>query len=125
MPFQTKELPPEQVEAAGFAEFNRCPHLCVEVPDGTCTISARTSDGHLVTFCFLPTHGPMHASPAGCVDIQFHNSAAPRIKGVNQDTRPVQHIVGFTPGAINWDTRHMQRPTTLLTVLLHDSYYRK
>ncbi|MFW2854085.1 hypothetical protein ACM61V_19625 [Sphingomonas sp. TX0543] len=56
--------------ALGFAGFNDVPHKPIDVPDGEYTITARTSDGRRVTFCFLPDR---ERSPAGFVDIQYHD----------------------------------------------------
>ena len=39
--------------AAGFAGYNDVPHKPIDVPDGAFTITAKTSEGRRVTFCFL------------------------------------------------------------------------
>lgn len=114
-------LPHEQVKAAGFAEFNSYPHLCVEVPDGGFTITARTTTGKRVTFSFIPN---MKGGPAGCVDVQYHDSPAPKVRNAGHDI-PTMHSIGFTLGSNTWDTRNHTKPTTLLTVLLADSYYQE
>lgn len=62
---------PEEAEAAGFASFNNNPHLCLEIPDGQFTISARTSTGRQVTFAFVPYKKD---GPAQCVDITDHGT---------------------------------------------------
>lgn len=56
--------------AIGFAGFNDVPHKPIDIPDGEFTITAKTSDGRRVTFCFLPDR---ERSPAGFVDIQYHD----------------------------------------------------
>jgi len=56
-------------KAIGFAGFNNVPHKVIDLPDGAFTISAKTSDGRRVTFCFMP-YGD---GPARFVDIQFHD----------------------------------------------------
>lgn len=56
--------------AIGFAGFNDVPHKPIDIPDGEFTITAKTSDGRRVTFCFLPDR---EHSPAGFVDIQYHD----------------------------------------------------
>jgi hypothetical protein len=55
----------------GFATYNGCQHLCLEIPDGMTTISARTSEGKKITFSFLPykTDGPPQ-----CVDIEHQTT---------------------------------------------------
>lgn len=55
----------------GFATYNNCPHLCVDVPNGEFTISCRTQEGKQITFAFL-AYRPL--GPAQCVDIQRHNT---------------------------------------------------
>lgn len=115
-----KTLTPEEAVAAGFAEFNGCPHLCIDVPDGGFTISARTSDGKRVTFCFVPYRDD---APAGCVDVQYHDAPVPKVPNGRYQL-PVMHSVGFAVGSDTWDTRKHDRPTTLLTVLLDDKHYK-
>lgn len=111
----------EQVETAGFAAFNAFPHLCVEVPDGGFTISARTSEGKRVTISFV---NYKDGGAAGCVDVQYHDAPVPKVP--NGDLLlPSMHSVGFTVGRTTWDTREHDKPTTLLTVLLADSHYRE
>lgn len=56
--------------AIGFAGFNDVPHKPIDIPDGEFTITAKTSDGRRVTFCFMPDR---ENSPAGFVDIQYHD----------------------------------------------------
>ena len=97
---------------AGYATFNEGPHLAVDVPaEGNLTITARTSTGKLVTFCFV--------GGAGCVDLMYHNSDLPEVHGSfsTADTARPFHMVGFTKGGTAFDTRKTQ-PTTLATILL-------
>lgn len=54
----------------GFAGFNDVPHKAIDVPDGAFTITARTSQGRRVSFCFM---GKSYEGPACFVDIQFHD----------------------------------------------------
>ena len=96
---------------AGYATFNEGPHLAVDVPaEGNLTITARTSTGKLVTFCFV--------GGAGCVDLMYHNSDLPEVFGKfsSEASRPF-HMIGFTRGGDAFDTRKTQ-PTTLATILL-------
>ena len=45
-------------------------HTDIDVPDGAFTITAKTSEGRRVTFCFLEkTYG----GPPRFIDIQFHD----------------------------------------------------
>lgn len=106
-------LEPEQVANFGFANFNRNPHLCVEVPDGNFTISCRTSTGELITFAFVPYRT---GEAAQCVDVQRHTTAFSTSNG-----RPIQNVICFTPGGDTFrsDSKD-KRPTTLMTVLLHE-----
>lgn len=60
----------EQAQEAGFATFNNQPHLCIDIPDGSHTITVRTSEGKKVTFAFQSyTEG---GAPQ-CVDIVREN----------------------------------------------------
>ena len=60
----------ESAAQAGFGVFNNGPHLCVEVPAGNFTISARTPNGHRVTFAFCPRpDGAGHQ----CVDVRHES----------------------------------------------------
>ncbi|WP_159513329.1 hypothetical protein [Sphingomonas sp. T1] len=55
-------------KALGFAGYNDVPHTVIDLPDGAFTVSAKTSDGRRVTFCFMP-YGD---GPARFVDVQYH-----------------------------------------------------
>lgn len=80
-----------KVEAAEFAQFNRGPHLCVEVPDAISTISVRTSEGNKITFSFLPYR---EGGPPKCVDIQ-HHSIQTTVNDTNGKRLPVQEVIVF------------------------------
>ncbi|WP_339561133.1 hypothetical protein, partial [Pseudomonas sp. EA_65y_Pfl1_P113] len=54
----------------GFAGFNDVPHKPIDIPDGAFTLTAKTSEGRRVTFCFM---GKTYDGPARFVDIQFHD----------------------------------------------------
>ena len=56
--------------AAGFAGYNDVPHKPIDVPDGAFTITAKTSEGRRVTFCFLES---TYGGPPRFIDIQFHD----------------------------------------------------
>lgn len=116
---KTLVLSPEGATQAGYASFNDCPHLAVEVPDGYFTITARTTNGKRITFAFLP-HG--ENEPADCVDISYHDAPLPPMMN-NKEACPVMHAIGFTVGYNTFDTRKPKAPTTLITVLLADQHY--
>jgi hypothetical protein len=67
--FKTQELPADQAEAQGYNKFNSSQHLCVDVPDGSSTITCKLSDGSKVTFAFCSYADGKPAAP-GCVDVQ-------------------------------------------------------
>jgi len=93
---------PADAKAKGFAEFNRCPHLCVDAPDGTFTISVKTSEGKRVTFSFLPykTDGAPQ-----CVDICFHDNGTTNER--NGHTVPTFDIIAFANGRDVVDSRKL------------------
>jgi len=90
---------PADAVAAGYAEFNRNPHLCVDVPDGGFTITAKTTEGKRITFAFQPYK---NGGPPQCVDIQYHDGE----QGLTQngDPWPVFDVLGFA-GNKGFDTR--------------------
>ena len=53
----------EDAAAAGFATFNRCDHVCIDLPPGMTSISLRSADGKLVSMCLLPS-GSDEARPS-------------------------------------------------------------
>ena len=89
---------PADAVAAGYAEFNRNPTLCIDIPDGGFTLSAKTSEGKRITFAFQPYR---NGGPPQCVDIQYHDGE----QGVtrNGDPWPVFNVIGF--GKQEFDTR--------------------
>lgn len=110
-------VPSKEAEANGFAQFNNGPHLCVEVPDGPFTISAKTSEGKKITFAFCPYE---EGGPAQCVDVQHHTSEKVVMNG--QHPCPVQQVICFTIGRDTFRAKVSdEKPTTLMTVILHDS----
>ena len=90
---------PADAVSAGYAEFNRNPHLCVDVPDGGFTITAKTSEGKRITFAFQPYKS---GGAPQCVDVQYHDGE----QGVtrNGDPWPVFDVIGFD-GKDGFDTR--------------------
>jgi hypothetical protein len=100
--------------AEGFAEFNRNPHLAVDVPDGNFTITCKTSEGKRITFAFLAYESG--GKPPQAVDIAYHSGE--RALNCNRDMTPVFDVIGFgsTPGEKgklgkhhDFDTRTMSK----------------
>ena len=117
----------ERAAAAGFATFNRCDHVCIDLPPGMTSVSLRSADGKLISMCLLPT-GKDEAR-AECLDIGFENAPVPKVPGPNRDGTQLNrlHVLGFTPGpaCIEIDRRRNTTPITLLTILLSDQHYGK
>lgn len=108
-----------EAEQNGYAGFNGYPHLCVDLPSqGGLTITCKTAEGKRITFSFVPYED----GTAGCCDIQYHDSPAPKVMN-GKTACPVMHSIGFTPGTNTFDTRKQAKPTTLITVLLADKHY--
>ena len=102
----------------GFAPFNDNAHLCVELDGESFTITCRTPRGKLVTFAFVKSDTDDYE----CADVQYVNSPGPKVK--NGDRKLTSfHMIGFTVGTDTFDTRSVERPTTLATVLLSDRHY--
>ena len=102
-----------EVVKRGFASFNGGPHLLVNVPNGSFTITAKTSDGHKITFAFVP-YTP--DGPAQCVDIQHHTPSKRMVHG--EDTVPIQYVKLFS---LHADTITVPRDKHSLTcVIFHD-----
>lgn len=102
--------------ALGFAGFNDVPHKPIDVPDGEYTITARTSDGRRVTFCFLPDR---ERSPAGFVDIQY--DAGTKCANANGGHSPTFNAFGIGRGGRHiLDSRPLDeadRPSILVLML--------
>lgn len=100
-----------RAEDEGYGKFNTYPHLCVDVPNGGFTISARTSDRQRVTVAFVPDeNGVPH-----CVDILHHDSPVKADNG-----SPVQQMICFTPGNhVFRSGLNDKKPHTLTTLILH------
>lgn len=99
-----------QAIKAGFAGYNNCPHLCVDVPDGFFTISARLSNGRRITFAFMPYdegERPM------AVDIIDHDSCETVTNGKRKI--PVQKVILFDRG----DKPQVPPIITCTTLCLH------
>jgi hypothetical protein len=100
----------------GYARFNDGYHLCVDVPDGSSTISVRTSEGKQITFAFMPYS--KDGAPQ-CVDIQHHHDGDHTMNGdtrcSHQDVRvftPGGHVYSYSPSKPDG-----KQPATLTTVI--------
>lgn len=110
-------LPDEkQAEDAGFASFNRCPHIAVEIPDGMTTITCRTSQGQKVTFSFIPYK---EGGPPQCVDIMHHNGPTCPLDGRDMT---IQRIIAFGKGCdifrANPQATERKEAVTLTTLII-------
>ena len=117
---RTHVHPHDKVEAEGYATFNGFEHLCVDVPDGGFTISAKTSEGKRITFSFLPYKS---GGPAQCVDICYHDGK--RGTTANDAECPVFDVICFgeTNGSkaqrFQYDSREKgNHPTGIVCVLM-------
>ncbi|MCJ2180175.1 hypothetical protein [Novosphingobium album (ex Hu et al. 2023)] len=101
----------------GFAGFNDVPHKPIDIPDGEFTITAKTSDGRRVTFCFLPGKD---YGPAEFVDIQYHD-AGTAIPNTDGEHSPTFNAFGIGRGGRHiLDARSLpleDRPSILVLML--------
>lgn len=108
------EVAAVEAEPHGFKQFNGGRHLCVDLPDGHYTIAARTSEGKVITFAFVPYK---QGGPGQCCDIMFHNSGKTVDNG--GDDLPVQKVIAFTPGSQRFVSSYDDdKPCTLTCVIL-------
>lgn len=104
---QTKLLTADETIAEGYAKFNRCNHLCVDLPDEQFTISARTPDGRRVTFGF----NYYEDKTKGCVDISFHDSGRKNDNGI-----PLMDVSVRGQGPLYFASRPIEHQVTLVIV---------
>lgn len=105
---------PYGAKDAGFATFNDGDHLCVEIPDKSFTITAKTSEGKKITFAFGQYE---ENGPPKCVDIQHHTSGAFKENGERQI--PIQEGICFTTGQDTFIFKKDDpKPTTLVVIFL-------
>ena len=110
----------DDAEKAGYAQFNRNPHLCIDLPDGGFTITVKTSEGKRMTFAFQPyTTG----GPPQCVDICYHDNGTSR--EFNRQTLPTFDAVLFGqtkhPAVpIQLDTREAEYKPGIVCVLMEN-----
>lgn len=98
-------------ESDRFVKYNKkAPHLCVALPDETCTISVRTPDGNKITFSFI--HRPEGLGHQ-CVDIVHHSDK------LNESGNPLQTASFLGQGPTNAVTcPNDDSPTTLVVLSL-------
>ena len=113
-------LPLPLPRSANDKEFATCnqpaPHLFVEVPDGTSTISCLTSDGKKVCIAFLP-YEPK--GPPKCVDIMRRDDG----RGAHPE-RPeilMHDVKVFSAGGTLYHNRKGE--ATITSVLLDENYF--
>lgn len=105
--------PHKQAARNGFATFNDCPHMCIDVPDGMQTITCRTSDGEQVTFCFIPYRT---GRVADCIDIYQHTSKVPAIAPNINEGATAMDVRVFSGGSTL--LRDDAPPVTLMSLIL-------
>lgn len=105
-----------EAKADGYATFNPCPTVAIEVPDGQTTFSFRTSEGKRLTVCFLPY---MSGGAPQCVDIAYHDSGV-NVMTKSKEPMPGMHVILWT-GEREHDTRQ-HKPVAFQTILMDDSY---
>lgn len=102
----------EEAQEQGFATFNGCKHLLVDVPEGAFTITCR-SGKKLATFCFLPNVAPK--SGHQCVHIVHHTGK------IGKDGVPYQQASFYGQGPTNAAVTYKdETPTTVVSLSLKD-----
>jgi hypothetical protein len=104
---------PGTAKQIGFARFNNGDHLCVDVPDGHSTISARLSDGRQVTFAFCPYED---GGVPKCVDIRDTGRPLNDTMKTNQDQYQ-QDVIGFAGARNAFVSVDEKKPCTLISLL--------
>lgn len=94
----------------GYATFNGGPHLCVDVPEGHCTVTVKTPDGGKVTMAFLPR---IDGSQSGhsSVDIVSHEN--PKTKNGHPKQSALLLGEGPTNGSVDFED---EEPTTIVVL---------
>lgn len=105
----------KSADANGFATFNSCPHMCIDVPDGMRTITCRTSDGEKVTFCFIPYRD---GGVADCIDIYQHTSKVPAIAPNINEGATAMNVRVFSGGGTPFASGPDAPPVTLMCLIL-------
>lgn len=100
----------QQAQADGFATYNNCPHLCLDIPDGMTTITCKLSNGQQVTLSFLPY---AEEPQPKCMDVVVHKTPT------TPDGVPKQRVMALGQGPTNFVSRYDdEQPTTVTTVLI-------
>lgn len=108
----------DDAKAAGYAEFNRQPTLCVDIPDGGFTISAKTSEGKRITFAFMPYR---NGGAPQCVDVCYHDNGTFRHHyGNDLPTFDAIHIgeTGEPAVPLQFDTRKQPFKPGIVCILM-------
>lgn len=102
-----------EANAKGYATCNDKPHLCVDAPDGDCTITVKTSDGRRITFAFLSyTKG----GPADCVDVIYPDNGAQ--EGFGSSKVDTFDVLCFGRGRTVFDSRKAEHKPCVVSVLI-------
>ncbi len=103
----------------GFARFNRCPTLCVDLPDGFSTISVRTSNGNMLTFGFCPYEGSPVPRCMDVVNHAHHRNVKEPIDAGTAATFPVMVRSGITGTVLfSSNPRSDKAPATIVILPL-------
>lgn len=104
----------DEVEHLGYAQFNRFPHICIDVPQSGpgngLTISTKTQDGQKITFSFV--------GGADCVDIKLHSGI--KFDPANAESPDTMNMRVFTYGGVIYSTKQSGRYATLVSILLDE-----
>lgn len=109
----------DEAKAAGYATFSKCPHVCIDVPNGVTTFSFKTEEGKRLTISFLPY---ITGGYPQCADIAYHDS------GVDVITKSKEPMPGAHWLLWNGDREHdtrKTRPVAFATVLMDQDSYPK
>ncbi len=110
---RSQRLSSANAESGGYALWNDCDHLCVDVPDGVSTISCRLSNGRTMTFGFVPYE--LNGVPQ-CVDIRdLGDPLNDKMRTGSDQYR--QNLIGFSGGGTAFRTSKLEKLTTLVTLL--------
>lgn len=104
-------------KAIGFAGYNDVAHKPIDIPDGYFTITAKTSEGRRVTFCFMPETCD---GPSRFVDIQFHDRRT-TVADADGGQQPTFDTFGIAKGGKHIiDSRKLdeaEKPSILVVLL--------
>ena len=106
----TNVMSQEAAELMDYPVYGGGPHICLDLPDETCTVSINTPDGNQITFCFI--HRP-EGKGHQCVDIVHHSGI------LNKDGNHLQKAAFLGQGPTVAVTKpDDETPTTLVVVQL-------